>query len=166
MLSATTLAQVVSQLIAFLLFFWILQRYAWGPVNSFLKDRQRRIDEQIAEGQRRLEEGERHKAEYEQKLREIDLEARNRLNAAVAEAQQLREDILNRAQRESRAVFDKQKQLVEFEVAKARIAIRDEVVNMVIGASERLLAERLDDAKHRELVKSFLGEIEGREPGG
>jgi F0F1-type ATP synthase membrane subunit b/b' len=43
---------------------------------------------------------------------------------------------------------------------KAQIALRDDMVGMVMQATERLLGERLDEARHRKLIESYLAEIE------
>ena len=53
---------------------------------------------------------------------------------------------------------------LEREIASARSELRAEVVNMAIGAAEMLIRDRLDDAKHRQLVEDYiqsLGDVRG-----
>ena len=50
------------------------------------------------------------------------------------------------------------------EVASARSELRAQVVTMAIGAAEMLIKDRLDDAKHRQLVEDYiqsLGDVRG-----
>ena len=42
---------------------------------------------------------------------------------------------------------------------QARAQLKDEIVTMTLTAAERLLRERLDDRKHRELVAAFIQDM-------
>lgn len=160
MLNATVLASIVTQVVAFLLFLWILKKYAWGPVLHLLESRREQIAAQYDAVDRLKQETQRLQEEYAARLHDIDQEARSRIADAVAEAQRIREEILAKAHQEGKALLDKQKQLIELEIAKARISIKDEVVEMVLRVSEQLLREKLDDAKHRALVERFVADVQ------
>ncbi len=45
-------------------------------------------------------------------------------------------------------------------MAKAKVQLKNDMVNMTISAAEKIIRERLDDAKHRELIGNFLDNVE------
>ena len=50
----------------------------------------------------------------------------------------------------------KAEQDIELEVHQANLVLRDSVVAMAIGAAEKVIGERLDDAKHRKLIQDYI----------
>ncbi|MCX7013119.1 MAG: F0F1 ATP synthase subunit B [Candidatus Sumerlaeota bacterium] len=158
-----TIAVMLSQALAFLCFYWILKKYAWGPIVRLIDDR----NEKIEEGFRRAEAAEKQagelRAEYEAHMRRIEDEAREKIQAAVNEGRRVAGEINDNARAEARRIEEKARQIAELEFAKARIALKDEIVRLTLEASEKLLRERLSDASHRRLVEDFVEEM-SRQP--
>jgi len=40
--------------------------------------------------------------------------------------------------------------------------VRSEVANLVVAATEKVIGETLDDAKHRKLIDKAIQEVSGR----
>jgi F-type H+-transporting ATPase subunit b len=153
---------LVTQVIGFLIVLWVLKRYAWKPVLGLLEERRARIANDVASAEKLRHEAERIKAEYEEQLKGIEVQARQRIQAAVAEGQKVAEEIRTNAHREARAITEKAKADLEMEYKKARAELREEMVAMSLGAAERLLQERMDAPEHRKLVDRFLDELQAR----
>lgn len=162
MLTAPVLAQVVTQVIGFLLFVWVLRRYAWGPILSKLEERRETIREKYDAVQRQLEKAQRTEQEYQAKLRDIEQERRRKINEGHAEGQRIREELVRAGRQDAQNLRDRQQQQIELEKDKARVQIRNEVIDMVLTATEKLIHERLDDARHRRLIEQFVEEIQAR----
>jgi F-type H+-transporting ATPase subunit b len=154
---------LVTQVIGFLIVLWVLKRYAWKPVLALLEERRARIANDVASAEKLRQEAERIKAEYEQQLKGIEVQARQRIQSAVAEGQKVAEEIRDNAHREARVITEKAKADLELEYKKARAQLREEIVGMSLGAAERLLQERMDAPEHRKLVDRFLDELQARE---
>jgi F-type H+-transporting ATPase subunit b len=154
------LAQMITQIVAFGLFLLILKRYAWGPLTQILDSRKEAIESQFRKVDELKSEAERIEAEYEAKLKDIDTEARRHVQEAVADGQRVKDEIIARAREEAEELREKQERLLQLEVAKARIEIRDEVVQMTMSATEKLLRETVDRDKHRQLVSDFISSVQ------
>ena len=154
---------LVTQIVGFLIVLWVLKRYAWKPVLGLLEERRARIAADVASAQRLRDEAERVKAELEEQLKGIDAQARQRIQAAVAEGQKVAEEIRTTAHRDARSITEKAKADLEMEYKKARAQLRDEMVGMSLGAAERLLEQRMDAPEHKKLVERFLDELGARE---
>jgi F-type H+-transporting ATPase subunit b len=153
------IAQIVTQGIAFVLFFWILKRFAWKPILKLLDDRRDKIS---GEFQRISELEERFKQlrqDYENRLKDIDAESRRRIQEAIAEGRTISSEIAEQARHDARAITDKAKQNIELEVAKARAQLKEDIIRLTLAATEKILHERLDDRKHRDLVQRFIEQL-------
>jgi F-type H+-transporting ATPase subunit b len=158
--------QMATQILAFLIFVWILKRYAWGPLTAMIDARKAAIEEQFDRIAGLEKDAKALEAQYAAKMKDIDTEARKHVQEAVGEGRRVRDEIIERARQEGEELREKQQRLLQLEVAKARIELRDEIVGMTIAATEKLLRENLDHDRQRGLVTRFLDEVEALPGGG
>jgi F-type H+-transporting ATPase subunit b len=163
--AAPLLAQVVTVIVGFLIVMWILNKYAWSDVLKALDERRDTVRKQFDDLDARQRDLEVKVREYEERLKRIDDEARERLNKAVDEGRRIAAELTEKARQEAEAQTARAKQTIQIETDKARIQLRNEIVALTIGAAERLLKSELNDEKHRELVGSFIGEMQDRSKG-
>lgn len=159
MIDRPVLAQLLTTAIAFILFFWIAKRMFWLSILRAIETRQERIRsdfDRIAAMETRVKTLE---ADYHKKIADIETEASHRMQEAVAQGRRIAEQIAEQARRDADAVLERTKQSIEIEMDKARAELKHEVVRMTLQATEKIIRERLDDPKHRELVSSFVDEI-------
>ena len=157
--SRDILQLLVTNIIAFVIFLLILRRFAWGPLMALLDARREKIKSDYATAAGKLGEAEQLRADYDAKLAEIKALERERLQEAVRHG----EEIAGRLEQEARAkageFLGKAQSELEREVGAARLELRAQVVALALGAAEKLMKERLDDAKHRQLVENFIQEL-------
>ncbi len=152
--------QALTHAIGFLITVWILKRFAWGPLLSLLEERRNKIinefknidDEKAKVGQLTTQ--------YESKLKEIDVERRAKLVEAVNEGKKIAEEIKLAARSEAKDIGVKAKADLIRDVAKAKVQLKNDMVAMTVTATERIIKEKLDDAKHRELISGFIDSVE------
>lgn len=156
---------LITQMLGFLVVFWVLRRYAWGPMLQMLEARRTRIANEVKDSERLHREAEELKAEYENQLKTIENQARQRIQEAVAEGQKVADEIRTRAFEEAQAITEKAKASLDMEYRKARVELRSDMVTMALGAAERLLDEKLDEDAHRKVVDRFLTELQEQEAG-
>lgn len=152
------IGMLVTQMIAFLVVFLVLRKYAWGPILSTIDDRREKIESQIQHAEQLDKQAEERLAEYEAKMREIEGEARDRINAAVEEGRQIAEKIQQEARDEARNIMEQGKRNVELELAKAQTVLEERSVDLIIELTGRLLKEKLNADQHRSLVREFVTE--------
>ena len=155
------LAGVFTQMIAFLIFLWVLKRFAWKPVMKVLDDRRNKIKgdfERVETLEKKFTE---LTAKHEEKLEHIDVEARKKIQEAIDEGKEVSREITDNARTEAKDIIDKGMRHINIELENARKQLKDDVGSMVIKITEKLLRTSIDDRKHRELVSSFINELEG-----
>jgi F-type H+-transporting ATPase subunit b len=153
-------AQLVTHIIGFLIAMWTLRRYAWGPILRLIEERQEHIRQERAGAEEARRESEERNRELEAKLREIDTQVRQRIQEGVAEGQRVAAEMKEDARSEARTLIERAREEIGRERDKARVALREDVVKLALAAAERVVEEKMDDARDRELAREFLDEVE------
>jgi len=151
--------QVLTQIIGFLLMLWILRRYAWAPVLKLLDDRRNKIAGEFQDADRRKADADRLKAQYEQELRGIEAQARQRLQEAVAEGQRVAAEIKAQAQQDAHTRVARADDEIAREREKAKELLKEQIIRLSMRTAEKILRQRLDEATQRKLVGEFIDEV-------
>lgn len=152
--------QVLTQALGFLIVFLLLKKFAWSKLLALLDERREKIAGEFQRAEKMQAEAEARQSDYERRIREIEDEARNRIRDAVQEGQKMAADIQAQARADGKEILEKARRTVELEIVQARQELKEEIVSLTIAASERLIKERLDEAKHKDLVNEFLASVE------
>ena len=113
--SLIDIKQVLTQIVGFLIFLFLIRKYAWGPVLQTLEDRKAKIAGDLADAERKKQEAAELRAKLEQELRGIDQQARQKIQEAMAEGQRIASDIKSDAQAQARARLDRAEAEIEGE---------------------------------------------------
>ncbi len=151
--------QLLTTILGFLLLLWIMRRFAWNPILDMIDQRREKVEKDYAAAERELSSAESLKADFETKLGEIKVIERERVQEAVKRGEELAGGIVEKARGEVDQTRAKGLQDLELESLKARQALRDDVVDLAIGAAEKLIGERLDEAKHRQLIEHYIDSV-------
>jgi len=152
--------QVLTHIVCFFIVFWILKRFAFGPILEVIDERRERIQSDLQQAEELRKKADADHRALEERLSHIEEEARARMQELIAEGRRVAESIQESARRESAEMIQKAQKNIEYETEKAREVIKKDIINMTIEATEHLLKQRLDDAGHRQLIGDFLARIE------
>jgi F-type H+-transporting ATPase subunit b len=156
--SLIDIKQVLTQIVGFLIFLFLIRRFAWGPVLQTLEARQAKIAGDLADADKRKQEAAELRGRLEQELRGIDQQARQKIQEAVAEGQKVAAEIKADAQAQARARLDRAEAEIEAERAKAQKALHEDMARLAVGGAERILRKKLDEAEQRRLIGEFIAE--------
>jgi F-type H+-transporting ATPase subunit b len=150
---------VGTQILGFLVLLWALKKWAWGPVLHALEQRRQHIAGDFAEAERRQKDADQLKAKYEQELRGIEVQARQRIQEAIGEGQKVAEEIKAQAQLDAQERLRRAGEEVALERDKAKELIKAQVIGLSIRTAEKILRTRLDDPAQRKLAGEFIDEV-------
>jgi len=151
--------QVVTQILGFLILLWGLRKFAWGPVLGMLEARRQKIAGEFDLAARKQVEAEQFKSRYEQELRTIEAQARQRILEAVAEGQKVSAEIKAQANQEAAERFARAEDEIAREREKAKELLKQQVIQLSVRGAEKILRQKLDDASQRKLVGEFIDEV-------
>lgn len=150
---------ILTQILGFLLTWWILSKFAWKPILSVLAERRERIRSEFAQIEGAKKDVAGLKADYEAQIKALDQQARQRLQEAVAEGQRVASEIGEKARLEAKEQVDRARAEIARESDKARVALKNDIVGMVVSATERVIQERLDEPKQKQKISEFLDQL-------
>ena len=151
---------MVTQLLGFLIVFFILKKYAFGPVLGILDARRRKIEQEFASIEKQKSDAANLEKEYRSRLDRIEQEARERIQEASKISEGLARDIQERARLDAQRISERTKADIEQEVMKARLSMRNEIVEISSLITEKILREKLDAREQEKLVNQFVKELE------
>lgn len=154
------LPEIFTQLLAFWVVFWILKRFAFKPILQMIDARRKKIEEEFAGIENRKHSLESLEKEYRLKLAKIEDEARMKIQEASAVGLALARDIQDRARQNAQKMVDRAKAEIDQDIAKAKISMRGELVELSALIGEKIIRERLDEVEHGKLVDQFLKELQ------
>src|SRR5262249_28969159 len=129
--------------IGFLLLFLILKKFAFGPIYGMLEQRQENIRGNLDEAQARRDEMVRLQHEYEERLAKIEDEARDKIQAAVRDAQTARDEILARAHADAEAIVQRGNEEVTRERERAMLEMRNQIADLAVSAAGKVIKQSL-----------------------
>lgn len=154
------LPEIFTQLLAFWVVFWILKSFAFKPILQIIDARRKKIEEEFTGIDRQKQGLENLEKEYRLKLAKIEDEARVKIQEAAAIGISLARDIQDKARQDAQKMVDRAKAEIDQDIAKARISMRGELVELSALISEKIIRERLNEAEHGKLVDQFLKELQ------
>ncbi len=150
--------QLVIQLIAFLVFIWLLWKFAVGPIVGVLDQRQERIGESMAAAERMQAELRATQSRNE----EVLLQARREAQEILTTARQNSEQMITRAREEANAQAEtyltRAQDALRQETDQARQQLRQEVGNLAVMAAGRIIRKELDPQAQSRLIEESLAE--------
>lgn len=161
-LGPDVLAQILTTFLAFTIFAFLAKKLFWKPLLDMIDERQKKIKgdfDKIEEMQHQVNQ---LQADYAKRIADVEAEAREKIQAAIAQGRKVAEEIAEQARVEAEANRVKAEQSIAIEVDKARAELRGEVVRMTLGATEKIIRKNLDNAQQRELVSNFVEELAHR----
>lgn len=154
------ISQVITQIIGFLITVWLLKRFAWKPLLSMMDERRQKIKDEFQKIEDEKAKAAQLKCDYENKLRNIESERRQKISEAVNEANKIASEIKAGAQTEARGIVARTAEQLDRDIAKAKVLLKEDMVNITMSAAEKILHEKLDEKKERQLIDKFISSIE------
>src|SRR3989442_853501 len=145
-------------LVCFAITFFVLRRYAFGPIQKLIDERRERIRQAIEEADRARDEARKLLDEH----RALIAGARTDAEQILAEARRVSDAQRERVKEETEA--DRQRRLeetrrqIEAETRRALEQIRSEVASLTLIAAEKGTRKALDDPGHQRPIDEAIGE--------
>ena len=165
MLASNALIQVTPGLmiwtiVAFFITFFVLKRYAFGPIQKMIDERREQIRRSIEEADRAREEARNLLEEH----RKLIGQARGQAEEILSEARQVGQAMQARVKEEAEADrqrrMDETRRQIEAETRRALEQIRAEVADLSLIAAEKVTRKALDSDDQRRLIEEAVGELD------
>jgi F-type H+-transporting ATPase subunit b len=147
-------------LIAFGITFFVLRRFAFGPIQRTIDERRERIRKAVEEADNARQEA---RALLEQH-RELLAGAKSEAAEILAEARKVGDAQVERVKAESEAErqrrLEETKRQIEAETKRSLDVIRSEVADLTLQATARVTGKVLDAEDQRRLIDEAIAELD------
>lgn len=150
--------------ITFIIVLIILRKFAWGPLLSAVEGREKNITNAIESAKRERAEAEKLLSEQKTAIASARQEAAEAVRKTQADMEKFREELMTKARKEADSLKLDAQRAINEERAKAVAELKAESAKLAITIAEKLLAERLDDAKHQALAQQFVQDLGKHQP--
>jgi F-type H+-transporting ATPase subunit b len=165
MLASNPLIQVTPGLmiwtiVCFAIAYFVLKRFAFGPIQTIIDERRERIRSSIDEADRIREEAHGLLEQHKQLMGQARGEAEELLGQARKDADAQRARVKEETEADRQRRLEETSRQIEAETRRALDQIRSEVAELSLVAAEKVTRRSLDDADHRKLIADAVGELD------
>jgi F-type H+-transporting ATPase subunit b len=150
---------VIVQIIGFVIFVFVMAKWLYKPIFGAIDQRQADIKSTYDQLDQDRDAMAKSRKEYEDRLAGIEEQARERIQAAVKEAQELAAGIKADALKQGESLLEKARADAERERDRVFVEARQQIVELAISAASKVIGESLDNKRHQTLVNDFIGSV-------
>ena len=130
--------------------------FFFNPARKFLEKRKQSIADDIETAQKEMEEAEKLKTEYEEKLKNIDAEAETILADARQRALANENRIVTDAREEAGKIIDNANREADLEKQKVANEVKEEVINVASAMAGKIVAASLSEGEKKRMLDETL----------
>jgi len=144
----------------FLIFAYLIRRFAGPPIKDFLANRRSEVRDAIEAADRAKAEADRLKAEYEAKAAALET-TKAELIAEVKAIAESEHDRVIAAANETAARMRRDAELTaESDLARARRELRREAASLASDLASKMIQEKLNDTERERLLRDFISKVQ------
>ena len=150
---------VITQLCATLLMFMVLKKFAWNPVKKIMAERTKYEQDRLIEAENLRKENEELRNKLDDELRKADQTAQETIERAQQEGQRLRDELVEEGKQRTQQMLNEAQHNMEMQKVKLLDEMHDEIVEVALSATEKMLGERQGKKTDRQVVDDFIKEV-------
>jgi F-type H+-transporting ATPase subunit b len=147
-------------LICFAITFYVLKRFAFGPIQQRIDERRDRIRKAVEEADRARAEARELLEQHRQLIGEAKGEAADILAEARKVADAQIERVKHEAEEERQRRLEETRRQIDAETKRSLDLIRNEVADLTLEATSRVTGRVLDAEDQRRLIDEAIAELD------
>lgn len=154
-------ADIWPTIIAFLILFFLLYKFAFPMIIGMLDARANRIRESLEKAEETKIEAERLMEEYKKQLAEARGEASKVIEQGRKVADAMKDEIVAKANEEASGIVAKAHEVMEAERKAAAASLQAQVAELSVAVAGKLIGEKLSAEQHAKLIEKYVSEVGG-----
>lgn len=146
-------------LIIFAIVFFILSKFAFGPITAAVQAREAALEAAIASAQADREAAAKLLEEHKKNIENARNEAQRFIAEGRATADSMKSEMLDATKKQQDEMLERARRDIEAEKTKAIDSLRKEAIDLALAGASKVIEQNLDDAKNRTLIENYLASI-------
>ncbi|MBQ7777016.1 MAG: F0F1 ATP synthase subunit B [Lachnospiraceae bacterium] len=153
------IADATGMIIAIFVLYLAMSYFLFEPAKKVLQNRQEKIKNELDEAQSSMEDAQRLKAEYEEKLKNIDKEKEEILSEARKNALKNETEIIAKAKEEAARIMERAQAEAMLEKQKLADDVKKEMITVASVMAGKVVAASMNTQIQEQLIDETLKEI-------
>ncbi|XID91151.1 F0F1 ATP synthase subunit B [Paenibacillaceae bacterium WGS1546] len=149
----------VFAIVAFGILYFLLNKYAFGPLFSIMEKRRQMIQEQMNSAEKNRAEADQFIEEQKQALQQARKEAYDIIEQARITSTKQADDIVQAARNESGRIKEEALQEIETEKNKAVAALKAQVSGLSVLIASKIIEKQVDEQSQKELIDQYTQNV-------
>lgn len=149
---------LIMNILNIIILYVIVRTLAYKPVKKFIDDRRSRTEAEKAAIEKSAEDVKAMRAEYEEKLAEIDAKRREAQREGEKAGQARADELVASAKRDADRIMGDARQAILMKEAETMEGIRDSVVELSLSIASKVIEKNVTDEDNRRLAEKFFEE--------
>lgn len=151
--------ELVVGIVAFVVVFAVLVKFAFPPLTQMLRQRTDKIQGDLEKAEQARAEAEGRLVEYRQQLAGAREEANRIIEEARRTADQLRKDLQTKAEREAQGIVARAQEEIRAERDRALQELKQTVGEIAVELAGRVVGQSLDKGAHDRLIDDYIAQV-------
>lgn len=151
--------QIFISLCNLLLLCFILKKFLYKPVLRVIKEREEEIFKKYDEAEKAETAAKKHLENRENRIRTAREKSDEILNNSLIRSRLERDKIIADAKKEAELIISQAKSEANSEYQKAHQKIKDEIVDISVLLTEKMLKRELKENDHQKIIEDTIFEI-------
>ena len=147
-------------LVTFAIVLYILKRYAFGPLQEMIDARRRAVTEQIEAAEHDRQEAGKLVEEYRLQLAQAQRDATRIIEDARRTAEERHRQALSELDQEKERLMERARQEIDAETRRSLSQIKEQLADLTVAATEKVVRARLDEREQRRLIDEALADVD------
>jgi len=152
-------SEMLVNVVAFLVLFVVLAKFAFPPITKMLDERANKIRESLEKAEDTRVEAERLLEEYKVQMAEARSEAAQVIEQGRKVAESMKAEILAKAKEEAEAEKAKAIAAINAEKEAAMAELKGQVADLSVAVAGKIIGASLTKADHEALIEKYLAEV-------
>jgi F-type H+-transporting ATPase subunit b len=150
---------IIWTIISFILLVILLWKVAYPQILKGMKNREQTIKQQLEEAQKTKKEAENLLEDYKRQLAEARSEAQKIINEGKSLGENMRKEIVQKAQAESNQIVKRAQEEIELQKQKAILELQEKIADLSIMAATKIINKSLNTEDNRRLVEEYVSKV-------
>ena len=155
-----TTGLMIWTLVTFVIVLIVLRKFAFGPIQQLIDTRRQAIVSDLDAAQAAREEAQTSLAEYRQQLAEARKEANKIVEDARRVGDERRAAAVAELEAEKVRLMQQTREEIQSETRQALNAIKQQVADLTLAATEKVVRAQLNEAEQRRLIDDALADVD------
>lgn len=156
---------VLAQIVNFVILLFLLKRFLYKPLINLMNNRRQKIVEGLEKAKKGEEEFQKIQELREKELAKVQKEAEVIIAKAKDVGDKKQQEILKEAEEKTKKIIEEAKGMIEIEKEKMLKEVRQDIADLVVTATGKILEEKMDKGREKEMINEVIRKLEKQRSG-